>query len=144
MTQEIVAHFTNNGVPLTAPATVPTIRIRRTDTGALVVTDAAMTELGDGTFRFTFTPAAVLLEYSVRADGDPIAALQVSVADRYKYGAVGLDIVRKILLNRAVTTENAGPVPPAGSKTVDFYDDDQVTIVDSILISADGLERTNP
>lgn len=30
------------------------------------------------------------------------------------------------------------------SKTVDFYDDDQTTIIDSLEISADGLERTNP
>lgn len=143
MTTAIVAHFTNNGVPLTAPGNVPTIRIRRTDTGALVVTDDAMTELGDGSYRYDFDEAA-LLNYSVRADGDPTAALQVSVADRYKFGVLDADIVRKAFTNRAVTTENAGPVPPAGSKTIDFYNDDQTTVIESLLISADGLERTNP
>ena len=45
---EILAHFTNNGVPLVAPTDLPTIRIRRIDTQALVVTDVNMLEQGDG------------------------------------------------------------------------------------------------
>ena len=45
----ISAFFTDDGVPLTSPSNAPTIRIRRQDTGALVVTDSAMTEQGDGT-----------------------------------------------------------------------------------------------
>ena len=143
MTQQIVAHFTNVGVPVTAPGDVPTIRIRRTDTGALVVTDAAMTELGDGGYVYEFTEAA-LLDYSIRADGDPTASGQTTAAERYAFGGLDADIIRKALLNRAETTENAGPAPPAGSKTVDFYDDDQTTIIESIEISADGLSRTNP
>ena len=53
------------------------------------------------------------------------------------------ELLRKVFLNRAVTTENAGPTPPAGTKTIDFYDDDQTTIIDSVEISADGNERTN-
>ena len=84
---ELVAHFTNQGVPLISPANPPTIRIRRTDTGVLVVTDVVMTELGDGNFRLTFVPSATL-EYSIRADGDPIAAGQVTVAERYVFGAL--------------------------------------------------------
>tara|TARA_R110000822_G_scaffold120633_1_gene254108 strand:- start:2939 stop:3706 length:768 start_codon:yes stop_codon:yes gene_type:complete len=51
-------------------------------------------------------------------------------------------LLRKIFLNRAETTVNAGPTPPAGSKTIDFYDDDQATIIDSIEISTDGNTRT--
>ena len=82
---EIVAHFTNGNVPLTSPGTVPTIRIRRIDTGALVVTDSDMTELGDGSYQFTFAPVATL-EYSIRADGDPAAAGQVTPGERYKFG----------------------------------------------------------
>lgn len=88
---EIVASFTNAGVPLTSPANAPTIRIRRTDTQALVVTDQAMTEVGDGNFVYSFTPA-VGLEYSVRADGDPTAAGQVTVAERYVFGAFDSEI----------------------------------------------------
>lgn len=147
MTQNIVACVTNKNVPLVAPANLPTIRIRRLDTMALVITDLAMTEVGDGCFVFVFTETN-LLEYSIRVDADPTAVKQVSKQERYQFGSLGLApgaaLIRKILLNRAVTTENLGPVPPAGSKTVDFYDDDQLTIIDTITISANGLERTNP
>jgi hypothetical protein len=140
MSQQIVAHFTKNGVPVVSPANAPTIRIRRIDTGALVVTDAAMTELGDGSFAYTFTPTD-LLEYSIRADGDPTASGQTTVQERYAYGSLGTDIVRKVLLNKAVTTPDS---PTPGAKRVDFFDDDQSTIIESITISADGNTRTNP
>ena len=83
----IVAHFTNQGTPLTSPTDAPTIRIRRTDTGALVVTDLAMTELGDGSFRRDFSPASTL-QYAIRADGDPTASGQVTVAERYVFGSL--------------------------------------------------------
>ena len=76
------------GTPLVSPANVPTIRIRRNDTGALVVTDAAMTELGDGLFRYNFDPPVDGISYSARADGDPTAVLQVPAVQRYQYGGV--------------------------------------------------------
>lgn len=83
----IVACWTVAGVPLEAPAAAMTIRIRRADTGALVVTDSAMTELGDGCFAFDFSPVDGL-DYSIRADGDPAAAGQTSAAERYQFGAL--------------------------------------------------------
>ena len=58
--------------------------------------------------------------------------------------APALELLRKIFLNRAETTVNPGPSPPANSKTIDFYDDDQLTIIESLLISADGNTRQNP
>lgn len=140
--EEITARFTNGGVPLTSPGDVPTISIRRTDTGALVVTGAAMTELGDGVFRYTFTGGDPQLDYVAIADGDPMASGQVTAAERYAWGAIpgiGDAFVRKVLTNRSVTVELGG-----GAKRIDFYDDDGSTIIDSITISADGLERTNP
>lgn len=73
-------------VPLVAPAVVPTIRIRRNDTGALVITDLAMTEVGDGNFVFDFTPPVDGIEYSARANGDPTAIGQSTT--RYVYGPV--------------------------------------------------------
>lgn len=76
------------GVPLTAPGTLPTIRIRRLDTQALEVTDADMTEVGDGNYVFSFAPAVDGIEYSARADGDPAAAGQVPAAVRFSYGQV--------------------------------------------------------
>lgn len=141
-TEEIIAHFTNKGVPLIVPGDVPTIRIRRVDTKALVVTNAAMTEIGDGNYSFIFTLGDPQLDYSVRVDGDPMASGQVTIMERFAWGGIpgiGSDYVRKVLTNRSVTTELGG-----GAKRIDFYDDDGLTIIDSITISADGLERTNP
>lgn len=74
------------GTPLVSPADAPEIRIRRVDTGALVVTDDAMTELGDGIFKYDFTPPVEGIQYSVRADGDPQATGQVPASSRYRYG----------------------------------------------------------
>ena len=76
------------GVPLVTPANVPTIRIRRNDTGALVVTDAPMTEVGDGLFRYNFNPPVDGISYSARGDGDPTAAAQVPASQRYTYAGV--------------------------------------------------------
>lgn len=76
------------GVPAVGLANVPTIRIRRLDTLALEVTDAAMTEVGDGAYFFSFAPAVDGIEYSVRADGDPTAITQVPASQRYQTGQV--------------------------------------------------------
>ena len=84
---DIVASFTNNAVPLTSPANAPTIRIRRNDTQALVVTDLAMTEIGDGLYSYAFAPTDGI-EYSIRADGDPTAAGQVTADERYQFGSL--------------------------------------------------------
>ncbi len=84
---ELVAHFTNANVPLVSPGTAPTINVWRIDTGALVVTDANMAEIGGGNFNFMFAPVSNL-EYAIRADGDPLAAGQVSVGERYVFGSL--------------------------------------------------------
>lgn len=77
--------------PLVAPGDVPTIRIRRTDTQALVVTDDVMTEVGDGLFFYDFTNDEDL-DYSIRADGDPSATGQVLTGSRYQTGSLGIDL----------------------------------------------------
>jgi hypothetical protein len=88
---EITAFFTNNSVPLVAPGTLPTIRIRRIDTQALVVTDSNMTEIGDGLYSFDFAPDSAL-DYTTRADGDPLAAGQVKKQERYVAGSFNANI----------------------------------------------------
>lgn len=75
------------GVPLTTPANAPTIRIRRLDTDALVVTDVAMTEVGDGLFKYEHAAAVNSIEYAGRADGDPTAAGQVPGNKRFVTGS---------------------------------------------------------
>lgn len=87
MPRIFAAWTTSSGTPLVSPVTVPTIRIRRADTGALVVTDAAMVELGDGAYAYDFVEDPTL-DYSVRADGDPSAGGQTSPLDRYQFGSL--------------------------------------------------------
>ena len=73
------------GTPMTAPAVVPTIRIRRLDTDALVATDLDMDEVGDGIFKYVYTDAINSIEYAARADGDPSDTGQATV--RYVSGS---------------------------------------------------------
>jgi len=82
-TVEIRAFITSAGGPLAAPATTPTIRIRRTDTGVLVVTDDAVTEHGGGWFAYDYTGADPNLDYEWRIDADPGGSGQVTPAERY-------------------------------------------------------------
>lgn len=73
------------GQPVNALADDPEIRIRRLDTGALVITDDPMTDQGgDGLYTFAFAPVAGL-EYSFLIDADPSATGQVDL--RYFDGA---------------------------------------------------------
>jgi hypothetical protein len=76
----IVAFFTSSGVPATGLS--PTIRIRNVSTGALVVTDAAMTEVGDGFYRYNYTGYNPTIDYAIRCDGTAI----LPAAERYVYG----------------------------------------------------------
>jgi hypothetical protein len=73
------------GVPMVAPGDLPTIRIRRLDSDALVVTDLDMDEVGDGIFKYVYTAAVNSIEYAARADGDPSVTGQATV--RYVSGS---------------------------------------------------------
>ena len=76
---QILAFFTNNGVPATGLS--PTIRIRNVDTTVLVVTDAAMSETGDGHYSYDFTGYDPTEDYAIRCDG----GVTLRNTDRYKY-----------------------------------------------------------
>ena len=103
---DIFAHFTNNGVPLetSSPQSpivdAPVITIRRADTGAEVQgSPAQMTEVGGGSWVFTFAEDPTLT-YAIVADGDPNGTLQVTVEERYSFGALngqGIDDVLAII-----------------------------------------------
>ena len=75
------AAFADIGTP--AEGLSATIRIRRADTQALVVTDSAMTEQGDGGYSFVFSPVDGI-DYSVRADG----GTTLSDSDRFVFGSI--------------------------------------------------------
>jgi len=124
-----------------------------TETTIAGITYARFIEIING-FQIEFEDG----QYTVRLDGSNnnlfeegvIVHNQVSIVPTNSAGLIRVSdlsdaaLLRKVFLNRAETTLNAGPTPPAGSKTIDFYDDDQTTIIDSLLISADGDTRTNP
>lgn len=76
---QILAFFTNNGLPVTGLS--PTIRIRNVATTVLVITDAAMSEIGDGHYSYDFTIYDSTLDYSIRCDG----GATLTDVDRYKY-----------------------------------------------------------
>jgi hypothetical protein len=75
----ILAFFTNSGVPATGLS--PTIRIRELAGDTLVVTDAAMTEVGDGHYKYNFTGYDATIDYSIRCDG----GVTLPAAERYTY-----------------------------------------------------------
>jgi len=76
---KILAFFTNSGVPATGLS--PTIRIRELAGDTLVVTDAAMSEVGDGHYKYNFTTYDATVDYSIRCDG----GVTLPTAERYTY-----------------------------------------------------------
>lgn len=74
----IEASFTNSGTPQTGLS--PTIRIRELPT-TLVVTDEAMSEVGEGTYYYDYVGYDVTKDYAIRCDG----GVGLSDSDRYKF-----------------------------------------------------------
>jgi len=77
----IVAYFTARGTPQAGLSA--TIRIRRVSTGALVITDAAMVDLGDGLYRYDFGGYDPTIAYALRCDG----SADLPAEERYVFGA---------------------------------------------------------
>lgn len=75
---KIEAYFTNSGVPATGLSA--TIRIRELP-NTLVVTDEAMTEIGDGGYFYDYTAYNVRKDYAIRCDG----GVSLTDSDRYKF-----------------------------------------------------------
>ena len=76
---KIVSFFTNSGAPATGLN--PTIRIRDLSDNSLIVTDGAMTEVGDGHYVYDFTDYDIEKDYAIRSDGGGT----LPTAERYKY-----------------------------------------------------------
>ena len=77
---KIVSAFTDNGVPKTG--LTPTLRVRKLSDNSLVVTDANMSEVGDGFYQYDFTTYTSLEDYTIRSDG----GITLSNTDRYQFG----------------------------------------------------------
>ena len=96
-TLTITAFFTDKGTPKAGLS--PTIRIREVDSTNLVVTDEAMTSVGDGFYKFNFTSYDEEKVYTFRADGTST----LTGSDRYVFGSNEnneVTQVRKIATNR--------------------------------------------
>lgn len=78
---KIVAFFSSSGVPVLGLS--PTIRIRDLSDDSLVVTDASMSEVGDGHYQYNFSSYDKDIDYAIRCDGGNTLAN----SDRYTYGA---------------------------------------------------------
>ena len=76
----ITAFFTNLGIP--AESLSPTIRIRDLSDNSLVITDAAMSEVASGGYKYDFTAYDTSKNYFIVSDGT--SALPNS--ERYVYG----------------------------------------------------------
>jgi hypothetical protein len=72
--------FTVDGAPETGLS--PLVTIRRVDTGAVVINQAAMTEVGGGWYKYDFATYDADLDYAINCDGG--ASLQDE--ERYTFG----------------------------------------------------------
>jgi len=86
---DIVVNLTKNLAPVNGLTDDPEITIRRLDTGAAVVSAAAMTDQSsDGLYTYSFT-AVDGLNYSFLIDADPSVTSQVD--NRYHNGSFNSD-----------------------------------------------------
>lgn len=77
----ILAAITLRGEPQEGLATLPTIRVRDLSDDSLVITDAEMSEVGDGWYKYNFTGYNAEVDYAIRID----AGATFPDADRYYY-----------------------------------------------------------
>ena len=78
----ILAFFTTEGVPATGLN--PTVKVIDVETGVDTVTDASMSGIGDGFYRYEFNAYEPLRDYAIVCD-----AVTLSGAERYTYASSG-------------------------------------------------------
>jgi hypothetical protein len=77
----ITAFFTNNNIPI--ETLTPTIRIRKTINGNLVITDALMISIGEGQYAYDFINTEANTTYTIVCDG----GIELPNAERYSYAS---------------------------------------------------------
>lgn len=134
----ITAYFASSGTPATGLS--PIINIRDLSDNSLVITGAAMSEVGDGFYKYTFAGYDTAKNYTIRCDG----GVGLLAADRYSIATTGhgedFTATEKTSLNAATPaasnmrgTDNAALATDLG--TVD-------TVVDAIKVQTDKLTFT--
>lgn len=85
MSKWITTSFVNNSeAPLTG--LTPIIRIRDLSDNSLVVTDASMSEVGDGIYKYNFESYDASKDYAIRCDAN------VVIVGRYRFSTTSQDI----------------------------------------------------
>jgi hypothetical protein len=94
-----LAFWTNSSVP--ALGLAATIKIRRVDTGAVVQATVAMTEIGDGWYKFVQAAFDDSLQYAAVMDG----SAAVTPQERYQAAAAPADGEDRITIAKSVDAE---------------------------------------
>lgn len=140
----LTTFFTDSGAPATGLS--PTIRIRNANTGSLLITDAAMSEIGDGFYSYDFTSYDRALNYAIRADGGG------SLDDGERYSYFGNDTYHTDIAAEVWATTVSGYSTTFGeavalirqieigkweisSSILTFYDEDGVTPIVSFTLN---------
>lgn len=127
----ILASFTNQGVPATGLSA--TIRIRRTDTQVLVVTDAAMTEQGDGGYSYDFTPVDGL-DYHIRCDG----TATLPNPERYLFAGLSGAVEARIETDIVDILADTAAMQPLVDVAVSTRSSHSAADVDTVLTASHG------
>ena len=132
--QQVLAVFTEDGSPKTGLS--PTVKIYRLDTDALAITDAAMTEVGLGQYRYNFTTWDSSINYSVVCDSVTLTGFE-----RYAYSSISAasviedtlstDDILRLLLAKATGIASGGGGTLINFKDVTNAKDRIVMTVDS-------------
>jgi len=128
----VLAYFTQDGQPVTGLS--PTTLIKDVDTGLDVITSAAMSDIGDGFYRYDFSTHDPNKNYAVTCD-----SITLSGVERYTYASSGeygevLDTIESTVtvvdvrttLLRKIQTNRLELFDGATDNWV-LYDDDAVT-----------------
>lgn len=130
----LTTYFDTSGEPVTG--LTPIIKIRDIDTGAVVISGATMSEVGDGFYVYDFVGSDITKDYSILSD-----SVTLSLKNRYKYSATGeygdiinnvdlasdnielrVALIRKILTNKLELFDG-------DTENWKLYDDDSTTLL---------------
>jgi len=133
----ITAFFTSSGVPITGLS--PTIRIRDVSDNSLLVTDAAMSEIGDGNYKYNFITYDLHKDYAIRCDGGAL----LPDSERYTYGGNEnyIEDIENSTLSDQISAVNtnvlslSASIATSGSEAILNEIDDLSTQIDSLSAS---------
>jgi hypothetical protein len=127
----ITAFFTNSGVPTSGLSAI--IRIRDLFDNSLVITDAAMSDVGDGHYKYDYTLYDSTKDYAIRCDGGVV----LSFNERYTYAGNEnyYDDVRNSVWSDQVS--GYSPKSAAGALQVLLYGDQIYVDEDSLFSGTD-------